>query len=336
MEKTFNIENRRYIGSKAKLTNWIFPLIEEHCTGDSFMDIFAGTGIVSSKAMSAFRRVKLNDFLYSNEVIYEAFFGKTRYSDSKIKKLICDYNELRAKDLDANYFSENFGGKYFSKDTAKIIGYIRQNIEDLKPNISKREFAILLASLLYTVDNLANTVGHYDAYIKSDIRSKDFLMGKILPFNTKNVDYYRRDANELAKEVLADVVYIDPPYNSRQYSRFYHLLETLTKWEKGNLYGVALKPETENVSDYCKVKAPEVFADLISSLKCKHIVVSYNNTYNPKSSSSKNKISLDEINRILNNKGETQTFTQKHKFFNTGKTDFSDHQEYLFITKVHV
>ena len=129
------------------------------------------------------------------------------------------------------------------------------------------------------------------------------------------------------------MVYIDPPYNSRQYCRFYHLYETLVKWDKPQLYGVALKPKPENMSLYCSTKAVNVFEKLIYSLNTKYLVVSYNNTYQSKSKSSENKIKLSQIETILSNCGETKVFERSHQFFNTGKTEFNNHKELLFITK---
>ena len=96
------------------------------------------------------------------------------------------------------------------------------------------------------------------------------------------------DANKLARQIKSDLVYIDPPYNSRQYSRFYHVYENLVKWEKPKLFGVACKPEPNNVSDYCKVKAKDAFLDLVTNLDTKYLAVSYNNTYKSKSKSSEN------------------------------------------------
>jgi len=130
------------------------------------------------------------------------------------------------------------------------------------------------------------------------------------------------------------VVYVDPPYNSRQYSRFYHVLETLTKWDDPLLEGVALKPPAENVSKYCKVGAADAFADLIEHLDTSLVIVSYNNTYQSKSSSSRNKIPLSEITRILKAKGKTRTRKIPHKYFSAGNTKFDDHFEYLFVTEV--
>ena len=137
----------------------------------------------------------------------------------------------------------------------------------------------------------------------------------------------------LSKKIKADIAYIDPPYNSRQYSRFYHIYETLIKWDKPKLFGVALKPDLENMSKYCTVKAKDSFKELVNNLDVKYLAVSYNNTYKSKSKSSENKIKLEEITEILNEVGKTKIFEHSHKFFNTGKTDFSNHKEFLFLIK---
>ena len=331
----YRIENRRYTGSKAKLVNWIMGLIKENCSGKKFVDIFSGTGVVAAAAMESFDEIIVNDFLYSNYVIYQAFFDNGKYDIHKLEKIADEYNKLDPQSLNENYFSTNFGSKYFDKNVAKIIGFIREDIENRKKSLTEKEYNILLASLIYSVDKIANTVGHYDAYIKKEPVSKKLVFGLIEPIKNKKVSIYRTDSNLLARSINADIVYIDPPYNSRQYSRFYHILETLTKWDSPELFGVAQKPFPENTSDYCKTSAPDVFKDLIENLKCKYIVVSYNNTYDSKSSSSKNKIKLEEIKEILNQRGKTDIYKKNYKFFNSGKTNFSNHQEWLFITKTH-
>ena len=88
------------------------------------------------------------------------------------------------------------------------------------------------------------------------------------------------------------------------------------------------------MSGYCTSRAPMYFEDLISNLKAKYFVVSYNNTYNSKSKSSANKIQLQQILNILNKCGETQVFEHSYNAFNTGKTEFADHKELLFVTQV--
>ena len=330
------LHNRRYIGNKHKLIEWIFSIINKECSGNSFADIFAGTGVVSAVATKHFEKVLLNDFLYSNYAIYRAFFGNEAWDKTKIDNIIKSYNNIYGDDLEENYFSKNFGGKFFSKNSAKIIGFIRGNIEENKKNLNEREYYMLITSLLYTADKIANTVGHFDAYFKKEFVNDSFFMKPIDPIDTREISIFQEDTNDLAKKINADVVYIDPPYNSRQYSRFYHVLETLTKWDKPKLFGAALKPEPENMSDYCRSNAKDKFAELIRELGAKYLVVSYNNTYNSKSNSSKNKITLQEIEQILQKKGQTKVFEKNYRHFNAGNTNFNNHKEYLFVTKAKI
>lgn len=333
---SYNIWNRRYTGSKYKLSEWIRDLINENCIGNSFCDIFAGTGILSYSMLEIMNDIYMNDFLFSNEIIYRGFFEDVYYDMEKLEdiKKIC--NQLNIEDLPDNYCSQWYGDKFFSYNDAKRIGHIRGYIKKIESELNNKERNILIASLLYSVDKAANTVGHYDAYIKGKKIDDKFSFELITPYDTKgkNIIITRSDANEYAKKLECDIVYIDPPYNSRQYSRFYHVLENIACWEKPILYGEALKPEPQNMSEYCRSNAPATFKDLIDALKCKYIVVSYNNTYNSKSSSSKNKITLEEIRNILESKGTIKVFDKSHQYFNAGKTDFADHKEYIFIVKV--
>lgn len=333
----FQIHNRRYTGSKYKLINWMRPLILEKCSGEVFFDVFSGTGVVTSSFLGDYKKFVINDFLYSNEVIFRAFFSQ---SDFNLSKLINYAEYFNTKiEICENYFSINFGDKFFKHSDAMKIGSIREFLDFLKQknDINQKEFDILLASLLYSSDRIANTVGHYDAYIKKPIVGKGFVFELIEPIQSeKEFEVYREDSNKLVRYIKADVAFIDPPYNSRQYSRFYHVLENLTKWEKPDLYGVALKPSPENMSSYCTNSAAKEFEDLINNLNSKFIVVTYNNTYNSKSSSSRNKISREQIESILTKKGRTEVFSTKHKFFDAGKTNFDNHLEFLFITKVGI
>lgn len=321
----FDIENRRYIGSKASLSQWIFESIPKQFLGGTFFDVFAGTGVVAMGATSHFRTLILNDLLYSNEVVYRAFFGTESLDEQKLG----DFLHLGNFDSkEENFFSQNFGGNFFEPNDARQIGFLREKIDFLFPERSSRTRAVALASLLYSADRCANTVGHYEAFLKGAGRKKFTLeLVKVVNFPA---DIHREDSNELVRKVVADVAYLDPPYNSRQYSRFYHVLETLVKWDKPTLSGVALKPPVENSSRYCKSEAPDALADLVQNLDARLILVSYNNTYNSKSSSSRNKIQLDEIAAICEAKGNLRIMQREHKHFNAGKTNFTDHVEYLF------
>lgn len=335
----FNMYNRRYTGSKYKLMEWIRELIKDNCKGKTFFDVFAGTGVVTEYLINDYEKFIINDFLYSNEVIYKGFLLQENYDMDKLANIVELYNKKDRTKLKDNYVSINFGNKYFNDNDAKLIGKIREDLGNKisKKEINNKEYYILLSSLLFSIDKIANTCGHYDAYRKIDNIESKFKYELILPkkLNKKQkIEIFREDSNKLAKKIKADIAFIDPPYNSRQYSRFYHVLENITKWEKPELYGAALKPKEENMSEYCKTSAPTIFKDLIDNLNVKYIVVTYNNTYNSKSSSSKNKITLEEIKEILEEKGKTKVFDKPYKFFNAGKTDLKNHKEYVFITKV--
>lgn len=330
----FELHSRRYIGNKAKLTDWIMQIIQKETKGnDTFIDIFSGTAIVAKEAMKSYKNVILNDILYSNNIAYQAFFENKKWNSKKLIDIVNEYNVLNSKDIKENYFSKNFGGKFYEKDISKIIGHIRQDIENRKDELNSKEYAILLTSLIYTIDRLANTVGHFDAYIKKPITKRPLNFRLIQTEDFAGAKIYCEDSNNLVKKLKGDIAYIDPPYNSRQYSRFYHIYENLVQWKKPKLYGVALKPEPENMSKYCTVKAKDAFKDLVENLDVKYFAVSYNNTYKSKSKSSKNKIKYEELVEILNGVGKTKIFEQTHKYFNTGKTDFNDHKEFLFLTK---
>lgn len=332
----YRLSNRRYTGSKLKLADWIVQLIRSECSGGIFCDLFAGTGVISERLLPVSDTVILNDILYSNEVIYHAFFGQEACRWDKIREISREYENIFVSENKGNYVVKEYGGRYFSLRDAAVIGTIREDIEQRKHALSRREYQILLASLLYAADRSAHTVGHFDAFIKNAVPKDRFRYGLIDPVETKGkcVKIYREDANQLVSRISADIVYIDPPYNSRQYSRFYHVLENLTKWEKPELSGIARKPNPENMSEYCKTGAEKCFAQLIGKLNCRYIVVSYNNTYASKSSSSQNKMTLESLTRVLESRGKLQVYEKPHTYFNAGKTEFKGHKEQLFIVKV--
>lgn len=337
--KMFNINNRRYIGSKARMLNFIDEVIKkEKIEFSSFFDLFGGTGIVGDYFNNQKTRVYVNDLLKSNYLSYLAWFGNDKIDKKKLEDIINKYNSL--KNLKDNYFSINFGDTYFSKNNCKRIGYIREDIENkyLNNEINTRERAILITSLLYAMDKIANTVGHYDAYRKNgDLDKKLELCMLDLKSNTnnKNNKIFNEDSNELVRNIKADIVYIDPPYNSRQYSDAYHLLENVATWEKQEVFGVAKKMKRNGIkSKYCSVSAPLAFKDLIENINAKYIIVSYNNMGTKGAGRSQAKISDEDIMNTLSSKGKVKVYETDFNQFNTGKTHIDNHKERLFICKV--
>lgn len=337
--KLVAINNRRYIGSKYRMLDFINEVMKkEKIEYSSFLDLFGGTGIVGYYFNNENTKIYVNDLLKSNYLSYIAWFGSEKIDKKKLKEYINIYNSIKVQE--DNYFSINFSDTYFSKENCRKIGYIREDIENkyLNNEINYRERAILITSLLYAMDKIANTVGHYDAYRKNGDLDKKLGLGMLdLKPNkvNKNNKVFNEDSNELIRTISADVVYIDPPYNSRQYSDAYHLLENVATWEKKEVFGVAKKMERDNLkSKYCSVSAPLVFKDLIENINAKYIIISYNNMGSKGANRSQAKISDDEMLSILRKKGKVMIYEMDFNQFTTGKTNIENHKERLFVCKV--
>ena len=334
------IKNRRYIGCKTKLLDKIYDSVKEmgYDSSYTFADIFAGTGVVGYRFAENGFKVLLNDMLASNTIAYKAWLGSGDYDLNKIENTISFFNKINPSNLTDNYFSKTYGGKYFSKSDARTIGFIRDYLEEHKSDFSDREYAILLTSLMYCVDKIANTVGHFESFLNTKPIDKGIVLQPLkLNPKIKPADIYEMDANELVRKLKSDIVYIDPPYNARQYVNFYHVLENLVRWNKPTEFeGNSMKfKRNELNSDYCRTnKATKLFDDLIENINTKLIIVSYNNTYVANSISSVNTISEEDLKTILSKKGNLVIKEIDYKFFNAGKTNFKNHKEYLYICEV--
>lgn len=330
------IHNRRYLGNKYKLSDFIHRVVDEHCSSvNVVMDIFSGTGAVA--AAFSDKMLITNDLLYFNYIIHYAWFYPESYSEKRIIDLIEGYNKIYTHE--DNYVRNNFADTFFSADNCSKIGVIRENIETLyhRKEINFKEYSILISSLLYAMDNIANTVGHYDAYRKNTETHRVLELPVILPKKELNQNNrcFNLDANQLIKETKCDLLYLDPPYNSRQYCDAYHLLENIARWEKPEVSGVARKMDRRHLkSDYCTKDATQAFQELIEHADAKYILLSYNNMSNKGNDRSNAKISDEDIIDILSQKGEVQIFEQSHKAFSTGKSDLEDNKERLFLCKV--
>ena len=333
----FKIYNRRYLGSKYKLLEFIEKIVEENTENSKlFLDLFAGTGVVADYFNKKYD-VVLNDLLKCNYFSYECFFSNLEYDEKKLIEIMKKYNKKIVEDN--NYYSENFKDTYLSEKNLKKVGFIRDDIDDLfeKKEINKREKAILITSLIYAVDRIANTVGHYDAYRKNGDLEKELILKipQIENDNNKNNKIFCMDANELVKKFKADIVYIDPPYNSRQYSDAYHFLENIATNKKPKVFGIAKKMDRTHIkSKYCLSSAKQTLEELIKNIEAKYILFSYNNTQQKANSRSNARISDSEILEILESKGKVTIFEKDFNPFTVGKTNIENHTERIFFCEV--
>lgn len=261
------------------------------------------------------------------------------FDQGKIEDLFAFYNSFKTSE--SNYMRENFADTYFSADDCSKIGFIREDIEKrLKlKELNFKEYAILITSLLYSLDRIANTVGHYDAYRQNCSYDKPLIVHPIAPLPMEQLNQhnqcFNQDANQLVREVACDLLYLDPPYNSRQYGDCYHLLENIARWEKPEVVGVARKMDRTHLkSSYCTNSAVQAFEDLIQHAQAKFIVLSYNNMAQKGNSRSHAKISDAEIMRILSAKGTVEIHERDYQSFTAGKSDITDNKERIFVCKV--
>lgn len=331
---TFNINNRRYLGNKFKLLDFIKTVVNDSCRNVKVVaDLFAGTGAVAY-GFAKNKTVITNDILYSNFICNYAWLSPEEYRKDLISQIIIDYNNAAVRS--PNYMSRNFADTYFSKKDCRKIGFIREDIERKfkTGEINFKEKAILIMSLIYAMDRIAKTCGHYDAY-RQNVEFDENLELKIpcLPQKVREGNRcFNEDINKLVRQVKCDLLYLDPPYNSRQYCDAYHLLENVARWQKPKLDGVAKKMDRSNLkSDYCTQKAVKAFEDLVLNANTRYILLSYNNMMEKGNSRSNAKIDDADIVRILQKKGEVQIFEQNYKAFSTGKSDIQDNKERLFL-----
>ncbi len=322
-----------YIGSKLSLLDFIEKSVEEVTSGDyvSVCDLFAGTGAVGKHFKKKGKKIIANDIQAYSYVLNRHYIGNHKpllfeglrgeidglsESDDRIAT-VCKY--LTDVPGQAGFIFKNYclgggqGRQYFSDENGKKCDAIRGTIETwYKANkITEDEYYCLLCSLLESVDKVANTASVYGAFLKSLKKSAQKPL-KLVPaeliLNEQEHLVFNDDANKIASEQYADVLYLDPPYNHRQYATNYHLLETIAKNDNPEIYGkTGLRDYKQQKSLYCsRAQVKKVFSDLIANAKAKYIFLSYNN---------EGLLSLEDIKEIMGNRGEYGFFTKDHHRF---------------------
>jgi len=297
----------RFIGNKERLIDWIYSTIENNnIKGKVFFDFFSGTSNVGKFFKEKDYQVISSDLLYFSYVLQRAYLvnNKIPNFDKLIDKItikstlliadnyqqIVEYlNQLAPKN---GFIYQNYAPNqtqylekprmYFTDDNAQKIDAIRIKIEEWKNEklIDENEYYILLATLIETIGYFSNILGVYGAFKKDwDKRAlKPFLLKPIQIITSQKEHFvYNKSSLELLEKHKYDIIYLDPPYNQRQYAPNYHILETIARYDSPQIKGVSGMRNYDNQkSTFCnKIKALNDLELICKSKNYNYIIMSY-------------------------------------------------------------
>ncbi|EAI0534435.1 MULTISPECIES: DNA adenine methylase [Campylobacter] len=312
-----------YIGSKVKLLDFLFESINdilaksdinlEQCT---FIDLFAGTSAVGKKFKNKVEKVISNDKEFYSFVLAKNYIENTvkiKRSKELIKELnnIAKINPIKGK----IYKHYSLGGgenrQYFSDFNAMKIDSMRIKISEWKYDnfINEKECYFLLASLLESADKVANTASVYGAFLKhlkpSAQKELILLPAEFECTHTKHL-VFNENANDLIKKIKGDILYLDPPYNSREYGANYHVLNSIAMYDDFIPQGKTGLRAYEK-SAWCKKNLVfDALEDLIKNANFKFIFLSYND---------EGLLSLEQIRQIFEKYGKYDFKSQIYQRF---------------------
>jgi len=349
-----------YIGSKLSLLEFLEDSINnvvKEKKGKVFCDLFAGTGIVGAYFKKKGYKVIANDIQYYSYVLNRHYIGNHKILEfSKLvnvipalkkikieirKDFVCDYlMKLKGQKgfIYNNYCSggtknNKIERQYFSDDNGMKCDSVRSKIEEWKEKklINNNEYYFLLTTLLESIDKCANTASVYGAFLKKLKKSAQnnlILKPAELIINDQDHNVYNDDINKVIENVVGDILYLDPPYNQRQYASNYHILETIAKNDNPEIRGTTGLRNYENQKSlYCsRPQVKKAFKDLILKAKTKYIFLSYNN---------EGLMSLSDIKEIMSLRGKYGFFTKDYNRFKADKTENRNHKADKTVEYLH-
>lgn len=311
----------RFIGCKTSLLKNIKQVIDENAPdAKTLCDIFSGTATVA-RYFKQWYEVYSNDLLYFSYVLQKGTIENDSIpafrelnKELGIPDPIDYFNKLeetmsslpQEKRFFQNTYAPIGGRMYITNENALRIDFARNTVENWKEKglIDDNEYFYLVACIVEGIPFVSNISGTYGAFHKSWERrsyKRYELYRLVVTTNNKRNRCFNCDGVELVKELKGDILYIDPPYNERQYLPNYHVLETAAKYDFPEVRGLtAQRPYGNAKSDFClKAKVVSAFEKLIKNADFKHIILSY---------STDGLMTVDEIEEIMKNYGKPDTF----------------------------
>ncbi|MDL2262421.1 DNA adenine methylase [Bacteroidales bacterium OttesenSCG-928-I21] len=340
----------RYIGNKENLLDKIYYTMQtKNIKGESFFDFFSGTTNVGRYFKKLNYQILSSDLLYFSYVLQRAYIvnNEELNFDKLLKQLNFNSSSLFASPLYTvveylnqidpvqGFIYHNYTPKgtanleiprmFYSDENGEIIDAIRLQIENWKNEniITDNEYFVLLACLIETVPFYANISGVYAAFHKKwDPRAIKKMILRPIEFVVNNKDNYsyNTDSSQLLDDVKADIFYLDPPYNHRQYAPNYHLLETIAKYDNPQIRGVAGLRDYENEkSKFCNgVTALQELSIIAEKGQYKTLILSYNN---------EGVMPQEEIISILKQFGEVDLVEFDYARFKSNNNGDSKHKK---------
>lgn len=312
----------RYIGCKTNLLENIKEVIDKHITNaTSFCDIFSGTASVA-RYFKQWYEVYSNDLLYFSYCLQRGSIEieKKPTFDSLNKSLgiqnpityfnLMDTDEMEILPQQKRFFQNNYaptGSRMYVTDSNALrIDFARNTIEEWNSNglLTKDEYFYLIACIIEGIPFVSNIAGTYGAFHKTwDKRAYKTFELFDLPVieNNKKNKSFNEDGIELLQRISGDILYIDPPYNERQYLPNYHVLETAAKYDAPQIKGITgQRPYENQKSTFCSKKTVlSSFEQLIKVANFEHIILSYNTD---------GIMDIKDIEQIMKNYGISSTF----------------------------
>lgn len=273
----------KYIGSKRTLVPVILEAVRRAADAHSVIDLFSGTSRVGHALKAAGYRVLSNDhnaYAATLARCYVQADAEDVIDDAQ--RLIREFNAMKG---DPGYFTETFcvKSRFFQPRNGERIDAIREAIasKGLEPELE----AVMLVSLMEAADRVDSTTGLQMAYLKSwaprafndlELRIPDVLSrarhgkGQATSLN----------ALEAAQRLEADLAYIDPPYNQHSYLGNYHVWESLVRWDKPEVYGIACKRVDVRQRQSAFNSRPRFAGEmrrLLDAVRAPVLVISFNN-----------------------------------------------------------
>ncbi|WP_134044534.1 DNA adenine methylase [Helicobacter pullorum] len=313
-----------YIGSKYKLSLFLLQSIEstlekhraKPLKKSIFCDMFAGSCAVGKLFKNRVKQVLSNDKEFYSFVLAKNYIQNTQ-TLQRANELISVLNDERQTPPIESKIYKHYalgGGEhrqYFSDENARKIDSIRTSIEAWKEkkHIDEQEYFFLLASLLESADKVANTASVYGAFLKHLKKSAQKPL-TLLPasFETSSNTHlvFKQDANKLITKISGDILYLDPPYNAREYGANYHLLNSIALYDEFTPKGKTGLREYEK-SNWCKkAKVYGELEYLIKNANFKLIFLSYND---------EGLLSLEQIQELFSQYGKYSCKTTIHQRF---------------------